>query len=45
MEIKAKLNKPYIEEQRMSFIVEYNHNNGYEIKETETALEACGYIE
>lgn len=45
MEIKAKLNKPYTEEQRANFIVQQNHNNGYEIKETETALEAWGYTE
>lgn len=45
MEIKAKLNKPYTEEQRMNFIVQQNHQNGYEIRETETALEAWGYTE
>ena len=45
MEIKAKLNKPYTEEQRISFIVEQNHKLGYKIKETETALEAWGYTE
>lgn len=42
MEIKATLNKPYNEEERISFIVEQNHQNGYEIKETEKALEAWG---
>lgn len=45
MEIKATLNKPYTEEERADFIVEQNHNNGYEIRETETALEAWGYTE
>lgn len=45
MEIKVTLNKPYSEEERVNFIVEQNHNNGYEIKETETALEAWGYTE
>ena len=45
MEIKEKLLKPYTEQERMDFIVEQNHNNGYEIKETETALEAWGYTE
>ena len=45
MEIKATLNKPYTEESRMEFIVEQNHNNGYEIRETETALEAWGYTQ
>ena len=43
MEIKTKLIKPYTEEQKLNFIVEQNHNNGYEIRETETALEAWGY--
>lgn len=42
MEIKATLNKPYEEKDRLDFIVEQNHKNGYEIKETETALEAWG---
>lgn len=45
MEIKSILNKPYTNEQKMDFIVEQNHNNGYEIKETEIALEAWGYTE
>ena len=45
MEIKATLQKPYTEKQRMDFIVEQNHKNGYEIRETETALEAWGYTE
>lgn len=45
MEIKATLNKPYTENQRMDFIVSENHTKGYEIKETETALEAWGYTE
>ena len=42
MEIKAKLVKPYTEIERENFIVEQNHNLGYEIIETETALEALG---
>lgn len=45
MEIKATLNKPYTENQRLDFIVENNHQQGYEIKETETALEAWGLTE
>ena len=45
MEIKSKLNKPYTDKQRMGFIVEQNHQKGYEIRETETALEAWGYTE
>lgn len=43
MEIKAELLKPYAEEERLNFIVEQNHKNGYTIEETETALEAWGY--
>ena len=45
MEIKATLLKPYTEEQRVDFIIEQNHRNGYEIRKTETALEAWGYTE
>lgn len=45
MEIKAELLKPYKEEARVEFIVEQNHNNGYEIRETETSLQAWGYTE
>ena len=45
MEIKAQLNKPYTENQRTDFIVQYNHGMGYKIEETETALEAWGYTE
>ena len=43
MEIKAELKKPYTENEKLDFVVEYNHNQGCEIKETETALEAWGY--
>lgn len=45
MEIKAILNKPYTDKQRTDFIVEQNHQNSYEIKETEVALEAWGKTE
>lgn len=45
MEIKATLNKPYTEEQRMNFIVEQNHQQGYEIRETESELQAWGYTQ
>ncbi len=45
MEIKAELLKPYTDKERMDFIVEQNHKQGFEIKETETALEAWGYTE
>ena len=45
MEIKNVLDKPYTEQQRLDFIVTNNHTLGYEIRETETALEAWGYTE
>ena len=45
MEIKAILQKPYTEEERMDFIVQYNHGMGYTIEETETELQALGYTE
>lgn len=45
MEIKSTLNKPYTDKERTDFIVENNHQYGYEIRETETALEAWGYTE
>ena len=45
MEIKSKLDKPYTQEQKADFIVENNHICGFEIIETETALEAWGYTE
>ena len=45
MEIKATLQKPYTEDQRVDFVVQYNHNQGYEINETETELQAWGYTE
>ena len=45
MEIKSELKQPYTDKQRMDFIVEQNHQLGFEIKETETALEAWGYSE
>ena len=45
MEIKATLQKPYTDIERMSFVVSYNHQLGYEIKETETELQALGYTE
>lgn len=45
MEIKAELNKPYTEEQRLNFIVEQSHGKGYEIKETENALQAWSKTE
>ena len=45
MEIKAILQKPITDGQRLDFVVEYNHNQGYEIKETEDELQALGYTE
>lgn len=35
-----KLEKPYTKKQRLDFIVEYSHNQGLAIEETETALYA-----
>lgn len=43
MEIKAKLLKPYTENQKIDFVVEYNHNQGYKIEETNNELLALGY--
>ena len=45
MELKFILNKPFTTNQKMDFIVKNNHQQGYTIKETETALEAWGYTE
>ena len=45
MEIKSELLKPYTENQKIDFIVEQNHKNGYEIRETDSTLEAWGYTE
>ena len=45
MKLKAILKKPYTDKERMNFIVEQNHQLGYEIRETVTALEAWGYTE
>ena len=45
MELKNTLNKPYTNAQRLDFIVQNNHEQGFEIKETDTALEAWGKTE
>lgn len=45
MEIKAQLNKPFTDKQRADFIVLNNHTKGYEIRETDLALEAWGLTE
>lgn len=42
MEIKAILQKPYTSDDRMDFIVEYNHKKGYIIREVENELQAWG---
>lgn len=42
MDIKAQLNKPFTEDQKMDFIVQYNHNLGYKIEETSSAILAFG---
>ena len=42
MEIKDILEKPYTDIQRVDFIVSNNHQKGYEIRETETELQAWG---
>lgn len=42
MEIKATLQKPCTENERINFIVEQNHKNGYTIEETDKALIALG---
>ena len=43
MEIKAVLNKPYTEKEKIYFIIDQNRNLGYDIVETDVALEAWGY--
>ena len=43
MEIKAQIEKPYTSKQRTDFVAENKYILHYEIKETETALEAWGY--
>ena len=45
MEIKATLQKPYTEQERIEFIVEQNHRLNYEIRETEEELQAWGYTQ
>ena len=45
MEIKATLQKPYNESDRLNFIVVQNHQLGYKIAETQTELQAWGYTE
>ena len=47
MEIKAVLNYPYTEEQRINFIIVNNDQNGYEIRtnDNNNNIEAWGYTE
>ena len=46
MELKATLEAPYTEEQKVEFIIEQNHNLGYEIRgEQPETLTAWGYTE
>lgn len=45
MEIKAILLKPYRENERENFIVKYNHDLGYEIRETQEELQAWSYTQ
>ena len=45
MEVKATLNKPYTEEKRIEFIIEYNRNHNYFIEERQDCLVALDYTE
>lgn len=45
MEVKAELQSPYKEEDRLDFIVVNNHGLGYEIQEDENGLKALGYTD
>ena len=42
MEIKAKLLKPITTGERFDFIIKYNHELGYEIRDTEEEIQAWG---
>lgn len=41
----AELEKPYTTKDRADFIIVYNNQQGCEIRETETVLQAWGYTE
>lgn len=45
MEIRAELNKPYTEQEKINFIVEQNHKLGYAIEEQADKLVALGYTD
>lgn len=43
MKIIAEIKQPYSSNQRTNFIVKYNHQLGYEIRENDDAIQAWGY--
>lgn len=43
MIVVAELKKPCADKERADFIVENNHNKGYQIKETKTKIQALDY--
>lgn len=43
MMVVAELKKPYSDKERADFIVENNHQKGYQIKETKTNIQALDY--
>lgn len=45
MELKDSILKPYTNKQRAEFVSLNNRLKGYEIRETETELQAWGYTE
>lgn len=45
MEVKAQLNKPYTEQEKINFIVQQNHKLGYIIEVQEDKLVALGYTD
>lgn len=45
MEIKATLNKPCTDDERIAFIMEYNRNLGYFVEERQDCLVALWYTE
>jgi hypothetical protein len=45
MELKERLIKPYTEDERIEFVIEQNHNLGFEIRETDDELQAWGYTD
>ena len=45
MEIKAELQYPYTEQERIDFIIGQNHNLGYEIREVERNYNKVNIIE